>query len=108
MSPPICTSSGAVWIGEKKWNTIPKELQQMIKETMIETEKGAFNAYAKMDKDRLKEAQEKHGLKLVNLSEKDVKTFNQIRLGPAVKDWIYKKAPKFGPPIYEKMVPYIK
>ncbi len=106
--PPFCTSSGAVWVGEKKWNTIPKPLQKTIKEVMVETEKDAFNYYSKMDKDRLKEAQEKHGMKVVSLTKEDIAKFNQIRSSAPIRDWIYKKAPKFGPPIYEKMLPYIK
>ncbi len=106
--PPFCTSSGVVWIGEKKWNSIPKNLQNLIKEVMLETEKDAFNYYNKMDKERLKEAQEKHGMKVIYLTKDDISKFNQYRLSPKLKDWVYKKAPKFGPPIYEKLLPYIK
>ena len=106
--PPFCTSSGAVWLGERKWNTIPKHLQNMLNEIMIETEKDALKYYGNMDKDRLREVQEKHGMKIVNLTKEDIAKFNQIRLSPNIKDWIYKKGGKFGPPLYDKVVPYIK
>ena len=108
ISPPFCTSSGAVWVGEKKWETIPKHLQTMMKEVMVETEKEAFDYYAKIDKSRLKEAQEKHGMKIVHLGKNDVAKFNEIRTSAPIKDWIVKRAPKFGPTIYEKMLPYLK
>ncbi len=106
--PPFCTSSGAVWVGEKKWNTLPKPLQNMMKEVMVETERDALKYYGNMDKDRLKEVQEKHGMKVVYLTKEDIAKFNKIRLSPAIKDWVYKKAPKFGPLVYDKVVPYIK
>jgi TRAP-type C4-dicarboxylate transport system substrate-binding protein len=106
--PPIVSPFGALWVGEKKWNMIPKNLQTMIKEVAIETEAEAYKYYDNMDKARLKEVQEKHGMKLVNLSDKDAVKFSEIRAGAAIKDWVYSKGPKFGPLIYEKMLPYIK
>jgi len=106
--PPIACPFGAIWVGEKKWNAIPKNLQTMIKEVAIETEAEAYKYYANMDEARLKEAQEKHGMKLVNLPDKDAAKFSGIRTGAAIKDWMYQKGPKFGPPIYEKVLPYLK
>jgi hypothetical protein len=52
--------------------------------------------------------EEKHNMKIVYLSDKDIVKLNETRAGAAIKDWIYQKSPKFGPPIYEKMIPYIK
>jgi hypothetical protein len=54
------------------------------------------------------EVEEKHNMKIVYLSDKDIVKLNETRAGAAIKDWIYQKSPKFGPPIYEKMIPYIK
>ncbi len=108
ISPPVYAAYGGIYVGEKKWNSIPENLKTMIKEVMIATEVDANKYYDEMDKARLKEAQEKHGLKIIHLSNKDVAKLNESRSGPAVKDWIVKRAPKFGPPIYEKMLPYLK
>ena len=106
--PPVYGSYGAVFIGEKIWNKIPKNLQKLIEETMIETEVEPYAFYHKMDRARLKEVQEKHGMKIVSLSDNDIVKVNETRAGAAIKDWIYKKGPKFGPLIYEKMLPYMK
>jgi len=106
--PPIVCPFGALWVGEKKWDTIPKNLQTMIKEVAVETEAEAFKYYENMDKDRLKEVKEKHGMKLVNLSDKDAARFSEIRTGTAIKAWVKSKGPKFGMPIYEKVAPYLK
>jgi len=106
--PPVYGSYGAVFIGEKIWNKVPKNLQKLIEEAMIETEVASYAFYHNMDRDRLKEVQEKHGVKVVSLSDNDILKVNEIRAGAAIKDWIYKKGPKFGPLIYEKMLPYMR
>ena len=106
--PPIYAAYGGVWIGEKKFNALPKHLQTLLKEVMVVTEEEARKYYDEMDKANLKEVQEKHGMKVVQLSNSDIAKIGEIRSGATVKDWISQKAPKFGPPMYEKMVPYIK
>lgn len=106
--PPVFAAYGGVWISEKKWKTIPEDLQKMLFDEMVVTEKEARDYYDNMDKANLKEVQEKHGMKLVQLSASDIARVGEIRSGAAIKKWIETKAPKFGPPMYEKMVPYIK
>ena len=106
--PPSYGSFGAVFIGEKVWNSIPKKVQKLIDEVMIETELESFAFFHKSDSDRLKLVQEQHGTKVVSLSDDDIARVNEIRAGAAIKDWIYKRAPVYGPPIYEKLIPYIK
>lgn len=105
--PPVITSGGFVCFGEGKWNTIPRHLQTMIKDVAIDTEKEANKYYRDMDKNCLKEAQEKHGMKVIYLSDKDSKRIHEILIGPALRDWFCKRSPKFGPLIYEKALPYI-
>jgi TRAP-type C4-dicarboxylate transport system substrate-binding protein len=106
--PPITTPCTAVFVGEGKWNTIPKNLQIMLKEVMIVVEAEANKFYDDLDKTLLKEVQEKHGIKVVYLSDQDALKLNEARAGAATKDWVYKRAPKYGPPIYEKLLPYMK
>ena len=106
--PPVYAAYGGVWISEKKWNTIPKHLQTMMNEVMITTEEEFTKYYNDMDEANLKEVQEKYGMKVIYLSDQEIAKIGEIRAGAAIKDWIYKKAPVFGPPIYEKMVPYMK
>ncbi len=106
--PPIYAAYGGIWISEKKWNTIPKNLQTMMKEVMVVTEEEARKYFDDMDKANLKEMYEKHGMKVVNLSESDIARIGEVRTGAAIKDWIQKKAPQYGPQIYEKMIPYMK
>ena len=108
VSPSVCIIYGAIWVGEKKWNSIPKHLQTMLEATAIEVEKEAVKFFYELDAVRLKEVQEKHGMKIVYLGEKEIARLNGTRAGAAVKDWIYKKAPVYGPSIFEKMIPYIK
>lgn len=108
LSPPIYNSSGLVWIEEKKWNTIPKGLQTMMKELAIESEAEGAKFNADLTLTYLKELEEKHGMKVIQLSDKEAEKIDEILSGGAVKDWIYKRAPKYGPPIYEKMLPYMK
>ena len=108
MFPPVYGAYGAAFIGEKIWNKIPKNFQKLIEEAMIETEVESFAFFHNMDRERLKEVQEKHGVKVVSLSDNDIAKVNETRSGAAIKDWIYKKGPKFGPLIYEKMLPYMK
>jgi TRAP-type C4-dicarboxylate transport system substrate-binding protein len=88
--PPVFASYGGVWISEEKWNTIPKDLQTMINQV------------------NLKEMQEKHGVSVTHMSDSDIAKVGEVRSGPAIKAWIAAKAPKYGLPIYEKMLPYIK
>jgi TRAP-type C4-dicarboxylate transport system substrate-binding protein len=106
--PSFYAAYGGVYMGEKKWDSIPKNLQTMIKEVMIETEVEANKYYEEMDKARLKEVQEKHGMKVIYLSDKDIAKLDEAHSSPAIKSWISNKAPKYGLPIYEKMLPYIK
>lgn len=106
--PPIITPGAFVIIGEGKWNTIPKHLQTMIKEEAIVMEKEANKYYYDMDKVRLKEAQEKYGMKVIHLSDKDIKRIHEVHTGADLRDWFFKKSPKFGPPIYDKVLPFIK
>jgi TRAP-type C4-dicarboxylate transport system substrate-binding protein len=106
--PPIYSAYGGVWISEEKWKTIPKHLQTIILDTIKKVEADAREYFDKMDKDNIKLVQEKHGMKLVQLSDKDVARVGEIRSGAAIKDWINKKAPKYGPSIYAKMAPYMK
>ena len=106
--PPFYTGCTGTWISEKKWNTIPKHLQTVIEEVAVALEEEARKYYDDMDKANLKEVQEKHGVKIVYLSDSDIAKIEEIRSGPALKDWIYKRAPQYGPSIYEKMLPYIK
>ena len=47
-------------------------------------------------------------MKIVYLVEDEVRKLNEARAGAGIRDWIYKRAPKFGPPVHEKMVSYIK
>ena len=108
LNTAITTPCTGVFVGEGKWNTIPKHLQTMMKKEMIAVEAEANKYFGDLDKFQLKELQEKYGMKVVYLSDQDALKLNQVRAGAAIKDWIYKKAPVFGPPIYEKMVPYIK
>ena len=106
--PPVASPFGGVFIGEGKWNSIPKNLQTQMKEIMIATELEASKYYDNMDKARLKEVQEKHGMKVIQLGDKEIAKLSEIRGGTVLKDWFSKKAPKFGLPLYEKVVPYIK
>ena len=106
--PGAYSPAGTAWIGEKKWNSIPKHLQTMLEATAIEVEAEAAKYFEETDAVRLKEVQEKHGMKIVYLGEKEIARLNGTRAGAAVKDWIYKKAPVYGPSIFEKMIPYIK
>lgn len=108
VSPPIFMPQGFAWIGEKKWNSIPKHLQTMMKELAIENEVESANFFANLTLTYVKDLEEKHGMKVINLSDDDVKKLDEIRSGRAIKDWIYKMAPKSGPPIYEKFLPYLK
>lgn len=108
LMPPILTPCGSIFIGEPKWKTIPANLQAMLKELAIEAEAEAYKYYSDMDHRLLKEAEEKHGMKVVELPPEDVKLYNDVRAGDAAKRWIFDKAPKYGPPIYEKLMPYIK
>ena len=106
--PTIISPGAFICFGEGKFNTIPKHLQTMMKEEAIVAEKEANKYYFDMDKVRLKEAQEKHGMKVIYLSDGDVARMKEIRSGSALKDWFMKRSPKFGPPIFEKILPYIK
>ena len=108
ISPPVASPFGGVFIGEGKWNSIPKNLQAEIKEVMIATESEANKYYSAMDKTRLKEVLEKHGMKVVQLGDKDTARLNDIRGSSVLKDWFQKRSPKFGAPLYEKAIPYIK
>jgi TRAP-type transport system periplasmic protein len=108
ISPPVASPFGAVFIGDGKWNSIPKNLQAVIRETMIATESEANKYYNTMDKTRLKEVLEKHGMKFVQLGDKDTARLNDIRGGNTLRDWFQKRSPKFGAPLYEKAIPYIK
>ena len=108
VTPAMATPPGCVFIGEGKWNTIPKNLQKMMSEVMMGVEVEALKYYYDMSNDRLKEAGEKHGMKMVHLSKEDAAKFYAIRTGAAPKEWYFKKAPQFGPPIYEKLSPYCK
>ena len=108
MLPPVMTPCAAVFVGEGKWKMIPKNLQTLMKEEMIAVEAEAYKYYVDLDQALFKEAQGKYGVKVINLSEKDIISLYEIRAGNATKDWIYNKAPKFGPSIYEKLLPYIK
>ena len=40
--------------------------------------------------------------------KEDAAKFYAIRTGAAPKEWYFKKAPQFGPPVYEKLSPYCK
>jgi len=106
--PPIASPFGGVFISAEKWNSIPANLQSLIKQVAIATEADSNRYYNDMDKARLKEATEKHGMKIINLSEKDTQRLNDVRSGASAKEWIVKRSPKFGAPIYEKVLPYIK
>jgi TRAP-type C4-dicarboxylate transport system substrate-binding protein len=106
--PPVYAAYGGVWISEKKWNTIPKHLQTMMKEVMVVAEEEARKYFDDMDKANIKEVQEKHGMKVIYLLDSDIAKIGEIRSGAAIKDWISKRAPQYGPPIYEKMLPYLK
>jgi len=106
--PPVYSAYGGLWISEEKWKTLPKHLQDMMTDMVKTMEAEARDYYDNMDKNNLKLVQEKHGMKLVQLSEKDIARVGEIRTGPAIKNWITTKAPKYGPPIYEKMLPYLK
>ena len=106
--PPVYAAYGGVWIAEKKMNTLPKHLQTLLKEAMVVVEEEARKYYDDMDKANLKEVQEKHGMKVIQLSNSDIAKIGEIRSGAAIKNWISQKAPKFGPAMYEKMLPYIK
>lgn len=108
ISPPVASPFGAVFIGSAKWNSIPKNLQTVIKEIMVSTESEGNKYYNAMDKTRLKEVLEKHGMKVVQLADKDMGRLNEVRGGNVLKDWFLKKCPKFGPALYEKAVPYIR
>ncbi len=108
ISPPITADPSEVYLGEGKWNAIPKNLQALMKALMVEIEGDANKYYYDMDKARLKEVEEKHGMKIIYLDDKDIAKLKEARTGATIKDWIYKKAPKFGPQIYEKMLPYLK
>lgn len=106
--PPVFAAYGGLWISEKKWNTIPKDLQKVLADEMVLAEKESRDYFDDMDKKNLKEVQEKHGMKLAQLSDADIKRVGEIRSGAVIKKWIETKAPKYGPAIYEKMLPYIK
>jgi len=106
--PPVYAAYGGVWISEKKWSSIPKHLQAMMKEVMVTTEEEARQYFDNMDKTNLKMVQEKHGMKVIQLSDKDISRVGEIRSGTAIKDWISKRATPYGPAIYEKMLPYLK
>lgn len=108
ISPAICSASSGVWIEAKIWNTIPKHLQTMIKEVMLNTERESYDYYTKLDNDMLKEAQEKYGMKVIQLGKDYVSRLNEIKSGAAIKDWITKKNPKTGLPIYEKLQRYLQ
>ena len=108
ISPPVASPFGAVFIGEGKWNAIPKNLQAVIKEIMVATESEANKYYNTMDKTRLKEVLEKHGMKVTQLGDKDMARLNEVRGGSPLKDWFQKRSPKFGALLYEKAIPYIK
>ncbi len=106
--PSFTTSQSGVFVGETKWNTIPKKLQKLMEEVIAEVEEEAVEYYGKLDKLYLKDLQEKYGMKINYLSDRDIARANELRASSSLKDWIYKKAPKYGPPIYEKTLPYIK
>jgi TRAP-type C4-dicarboxylate transport system substrate-binding protein len=106
--PPIASPFGGVFISGEKWNSLPANLRGLIKEIAIAAEADSNRYYNDMDKARLKEATEKHGMKIINLSEKDIQRFSDVRSGAPVKEWIVKRSPKFGAAIYEKVLPYIK
>lgn len=108
ISPPSFGTYGAAFIGEGKWESIPKNVQKQIEDIVIQTEAESYKFFDEMDQARLKEVQEKHGMKVVFLSDTDIAKVNETRAGKAIKDWVYKKAPVYGPPIYEKMIPYMK
>jgi hypothetical protein len=80
----------------------------MMKATAIEAEADAYKYYTDMDRRLLKELVEKHGMKIVNIPDEEIKSYHESRAGEAAKRWIFEKAPKYGPPIYEKLLPYIK
>jgi len=106
--PSNLTPCGSVFVGEQKWKTIPPNLQKMMKETAIQAEADAYKYYTAMDRNLLKEVVEKHGMKVVNIPDEEIKAFHEARAGEAAKRWIFEKAPKYGPTIYEKLLPYIK
>lgn len=106
--PPLISPSTGVFVGKQKWDSIPKNLQTLMKEVMIGLEPELNKYYDEMGQARLKEVQEKHGMKVVHLSDKDIEKMAETRTGTAVRDWIYQKAPKFGLPILEKITSYTK
>lgn len=108
ISPASYGSYGAVFIGERKWNTIPENVRKKIDEVMIQTERDSFDFYHKLDGERLKEVQEKHGMTVLPLSASEIARVNETKAGAAIKDWIFKRAPEYGPAIYEKLLPFIK
>ena len=107
-TPPVTNQAGVVWVGEKQWNRIPKHLQKIMMDTMIETEPKANQYYLDVDRRCLKEATEKHGLKIVELSDADRLKLSEVRTGVGVRNWIDKNAPQYGRLVYEKVLPYIK
>lgn len=108
LKPASLTPCGAIFVGEQKWKTIPQNLQKMMKETAIQTEADAYKHYTDLDQRLFKDAVEKHGMTIVNIPNEELKAYHEARAGEPAKRWIYEKAPKYGPTIYEKVLPYIK
>lgn len=105
--PPQYTGYCGIWVEPNKWKGLPNHLRTLMTEVMGPIEEEGWKYYMDMDIKLLKEAQEKHGMKTIFLSDQDNAKLTEIRKGTAIKGWITKNAPKFGSTVYEKMLPYL-
>jgi TRAP-type C4-dicarboxylate transport system substrate-binding protein len=100
VGPPFYIYTGFWLMNLQKWNSIPKHLQEVMTEAMIEqVEKGSVPHYKKLQ-DEERDKLLKQGLKVIEFSPEDSKRYVALARSSAW-DALMKRSPKYGPQLKE-------